>query len=185
MSERRRAKKTISLFWVILLVVLICGNFAIQWSRTQTPKDGENWVVKRVVSGQTIEAALATDDTGVVQRIRLIGISSPLREQSPWGDRAREQLEKLIKDQTVVFEFDVDRKDSSDRLLAYIWSGDRLINLQLIEEGYVLFDLMPPNVRYDDMLKRAQSEARLLENGIWDSQNPMRLTPKEFRRQLN
>lgn len=45
-----------------------------------------------------------------VQRVRLLGLSAPLKEQSPWGDRARQRLSDLIKEQKVTLEFDVKQK---------------------------------------------------------------------------
>lgn len=182
-NERKRTKRNLTArLWLVLLVVLIIANLVTQSLHGNKPQNGEGWVVKRVISGQTIEASVANDDTGIVQRVRLIGVSAPLREQSPWGDRARLRLEELVKDQTVILEFDSDRKDNSERLLAYVWIGNRLINAQLLKEGYVLTDLMLPNVKYESDLKQAQSEARLLGVGVWDAQNPMRQAPKDFRR---
>jgi micrococcal nuclease len=169
--------------WLILLLLLALINLGLQWLQGNPQHGGEAWVVKRVVSGQTIEAQLVGDSTEIVQRVRLIGVSAPLREQSPWGERAQQRLDKLAMNQKVMLEFDIERKDNSDRLLAYVWLENRLINTQLIEEGYVLSDPLPPNVKYQQEFELGQRKARLLEVGIWDTQNPMRLSPKEFRRQ--
>lgn len=171
--------------WIVLLVILVLLNLSLLLLNRPPNHEGESWLVVRVVSGQTVEAQIASNPTEVLQRARLLGISAPLREQNPWGDRARQRLEELIKNKTVVFEFDVERKDNSDRLLVYIWDGDRLINKQLVEEGYVLVDPQPPNLKHEAELARAQSKARLLEAGIWDPQAPLRVAPKEFRRQLS
>jgi micrococcal nuclease len=169
--------------WLILLLLLALINLGLQWSRSHRQYEGEAWVVKRVVSGQTIEAQLASDSTEIVQRVRLIGISAPLREQSPWGERAQRQLDKLTGNQKVMLEFDTERKDNSDRLLAYVWLDNRLVNAQLIEEGYVVADSLPPNIKHQEEFELVQRKARLMEVGIWDTHNPMRLSPKEFRRQ--
>jgi micrococcal nuclease len=120
-----------------------------------------------------------------VQRVRLLGISTPLKEQSPWGDRARQRLSDLIKEQKVILEFDVKQKDNSDRLLAYIWKDNLLVNQYLVSEGLAIAEPYPPNNKYDARISRAQSKARLQELGIWDTQNPLRLSPRDFRRQLS
>jgi micrococcal nuclease len=171
--------------WLVLLFLLVSINLGLRWFSGNPAPGGEAWVVKRVVSGQTIEAQLASDSTEIVQRVRLIGISAPLREQSPWGERAQQRLEKLANNQKVMLEFDAERKDNSDRLLAYVWLDNRLINAQMIAEGYVLADSLPPNVKYEKEFELNQHKARLLAVGIWDTRNPMRLSPKEFRRQSN
>jgi micrococcal nuclease len=91
----------------------------------------------------------------------------------------------LIKEQKVILEFDVKQKDNSDRLLAYIWKDNLLVNQYLVAEGLAIADPYPPNVKYDPRISRAQSKARLQELGIWDTQNPLRLSPRDFRRQLS
>ena len=84
----------------------------------------------------------------------------------------------------MILEFDVKQKDNSDRLLAYIWKDKLLVNQYLVGEGLAIADPYPPNIKYDARINRAQSKARLQELGIWDTQNPLRLSPRDFRRQL-
>jgi micrococcal nuclease len=173
--------------WLLILALplLVVANFWLRSDLRLERQVGEPWLVNRVISGQTIEASPINNPTAVVQRIRLIGISAPLKEQIPWGDRARQRLEALVKEQQVTLEFGIKQKDSSDRLLAYVWKDNRLINLQLVEEGFVLADPFIANVKYDAQLSRGQTIARLMELGIWEPRNPLRLSPKDFRRQLS
>ncbi|AFY70701.1 nuclease (SNase domain-containing protein) [Thalassoporum mexicanum PCC 7367] len=169
----------------LVVAIWLAINIGIQASNTITPIDGESWRVTRVISGQTIEAIDSNDPDELIQRVRLLGISAPLREQAPWGDRARKRLEELIKDQKVLLEFDQQRKDNYDRVLAYVWLGDQLINAQLVREGLVLANSWQPNQRHDDLMSRLQAEARLKGIGIWNPTEPMRQTPEKFRRDLN
>ncbi|BBC22398.1 micrococcal nuclease/thermonuclease family protein [Pseudanabaena sp. ABRG5-3] len=168
----------------VLLAFLIIANIAIAVMQPKEKVNGELWLINRVVSGQTVEASILSNPNMTVQRVRLLGISAPLKEQSPWGDRARQRLSDLVKEQKVILEFDVKQKDNSDRLLAYIWKDNLLVNQYLVSEGLAIADPYPPNVKYDARISRAQSKARLQELGIWDTQNPLRLSPRDFRRQL-
>jgi micrococcal nuclease len=168
----------------VLLAFLIIANIAIAVMQPKEKVNGELWLINRVVSGQTVEASILSNPNMTVQRVRLLGISAPLKEQSPWGDRARQRLSDLVKEQKVILEFDVKQKDNSDRLLAYIWKDNLLVNQYLVSEGLAIADPYPPNVKYDARMSRAQSKARLQELGIWDTQNPLRLSPRDFRRQL-
>ncbi len=168
----------------ILVIFLIIANIAIAFTQPSDRVNGELWIINRVVSGQTVEASVVNNPNMTVQRIRLLGLSAPLKEQSPWGDRARQRLSDLIKEQKVILEFDVKQKDNSDRLLAYIWKDNLLVNQYLVSEGLAIADPYPPNSKYDARISRAQSKARLQELGIWDTQNPLRLSPRDFRRQL-
>ncbi|PZO42627.1 MAG: nuclease-like protein [Pseudanabaena frigida] len=172
------------IFVGILVIFLIIANIAIAFTQPSDRVNGELWIINRVVSGQTVEASVVNNPNMTVQRVRLLGLSAPLKEQSPWGDRARQRLSDLIKEQKVILEFDVKQKDNSDRLLAYIWKDNLLVNQYLVAEGLAIADPYPPNSKYDARISRAQSKARLQELGIWDTQNPLRLSPRDFRRQL-
>ena len=163
---------------------LTIANIAIAFVKPNEQFSGELWIINRVVSGQTVEASVVNNPNMTVQRVRLLGLSAPLKEQAPWGDRARQRLSDLIKEQKVILEFDVRQKDNSERLLAYIWKDNLLVNQYLVAEGLAIADPYPPNAKYDARISRAQSRARLQELGIWDTQNPLRLSPRDFRRQL-
>ena len=169
---------------VLLIAFLTIANIALAFTQPSDRVNGELWIINRVISGQTVEASVVNNPNTTVQRVRLLGLSAPLKEQSPWGDRARQRLSDLIKEQRVILEFDVKQKDNSDRLLAYIWKDNQLINQTLVSEGLAIADSYAPNVKYDARISRAQSKARLQELGIWDTQNPLRLSPRDFRRQL-
>ncbi|MCY7331715.1 MAG: thermonuclease family protein [Pseudanabaena sp. CAN_BIN31] len=168
----------------LLIAFLTISNLAIAFTQPKDRINGELWIINRVISGQTVEASIANKDNTTIQRVRLIGLSAPLKEQSPWGDRARQRLSDLIKEQKVILEFDVKQKDNSDRLLAYIWKDNLLVNQYLVSEGLAIADSSAPNTKYDARISRAQSKARLQELGLWDTQNPLRLSPRDFRRQL-
>ncbi|MFN5925956.1 MAG: thermonuclease family protein, partial [Pseudanabaena sp.] len=98
----------------LLLAFLIVANIVIAMMQPKEKVNGELWLINRVVSGQTVEASILSNPNMTVQRVRLLGISAPLKEQSPWGDRSRQRLSDLIKEQKVILEFDVKQKDNSD-----------------------------------------------------------------------
>lgn len=146
--------------------------------------------VQRVVSGHTLEVLNPTQQPALIERVRLIGIEAPDLKQQPWGAAAKNRLEQLISKmvaeqlvlQPVFLEPDVQEKDRSGRWLAYVWYDGMLLNEQLVKEGYVLAAPRSPNKKYDSRLARAQEYARIMGYGIWNPDQPMRLTPAEFRR---
>ena len=139
--------------------------------------------VERVVSGNTIEVVGKTDQGTLSARVRLIGIEAPDLKQLPWGEEARNKLEELINGQQVLLESDVEETDQYDRRLGYIWRDRKLVNEQIVAAGYALAALRSPNTKYNQRLLEAQEFARIMQQGIWNPQNPMRVTPSEFRRQ--
>ena len=79
----------------------------------------------------------------------------------------------LVERQTVVLEQDVSDADAAGRLLRYVWvqNGGRLtlVNLALVSLGLARVATSPPDVRYDDLLRAAENEARDAQRGLWSA----------------
>lgn len=156
-----------------------------------TGSNGLTVQVQRVISGQTIDVLNSAQQPASLERVRLIGIEAPDLKQQPWGEAAKNYLEQIISKsvgqqvvlQPVFLEPDVQEKDTSGRWLAYVWYEGVLLNEKLVKQGYVLAAPRSPNHKYDDRIARAQEYARIMGYGIWNPDQPMRLTPAEFRRQ--
>ncbi|ADI63296.1 thermonuclease family protein [Trichormus azollae] len=140
--------------------------------------------IARVVSGQTLEVVGMAEQPNWISQVRLIGVDAPDSRQLPWGDDAKEMLEKLIDSpqKSIKLEFDLEAKDKFGRTLAYAWKDQVFLNEQVLKQGYALFVARSPNHKYDNRLENAQQWARLMGKGIWNPEKPMRLTPGEFRR---
>ncbi|WP_413171811.1 thermonuclease family protein [Anabaena azotica] len=140
--------------------------------------------IARVVSGQTLEVLGMAEQPNLISQVRLIGVDAPDSRQLPWGDDAKEMLEKLIDSpqKSIKLEFDLEAKDKFGRTLAYAWKDQVFLNEQVLKQGYALFVARSPNHKYDNRLENAQQWARLMGKGIWNPEKPMRLTPGEFRR---
>ena len=169
------AKKSLPLLPLLPLLLQGC--------QSATTPQGLKVKVAQVVSGQTLEVTGIGEQPARATRVRLVGIDAPDLQQQPWGKAAKDRLEAMIGSQTVLLEFDVQDKDSFGRLLAYVWQDKILLNERLVAQGYVLSVPRSPNHKYDQRLDRAQEWARLMGQGIWNPEKPMRLTPTEFRRQ--
>ncbi|HYW20822.1 MAG TPA: thermonuclease family protein [Nodularia sp. (in: cyanobacteria)] len=161
-----------------LLLVFSCQ------ANNQTASNQVEVKVARVVSGQSLEVLGMAEQPNLISRVRLVGIDAPDFGQRPWGDESRQVLADLIGDQekSVILEFDVSAKDQIGRTLAYVWKDQQLLNEQIIKQGYALFVGRSPNHKYDQRLERAQQWARLMGKGIWNPEEPMRVSPAEFRR---
>lgn len=142
-----------------------------------TPQKLEEVRVVRVLSGQTLEVT----GTNGTMRVRLVGIDAPDMRQQPWGRAAKDQLEAMIGGKAVLLQFDMQDRDQLGRRLAYVWQNGELLNEKLLAQGYVLAVARDPNHKYDQRFSRAQEWARLMGQGIWNPDKPMRLTPTEFR----
>jgi micrococcal nuclease len=125
--------------------------------------------VARVVDGDTIEIFPAIDG---VEEIRLIGVDTPETKDpdegvEPYGPQASAFAADELTGRRVGLEFDVERIDQYDRLLAYVYVGGEMFNEELVEKGFAQAYPYPPNTKYEDRFAEAQEEARVGGLGIW------------------
>ncbi len=140
----------------------------------------DNILVTKVIDGDTIELQNR-------ERVRFIGIDAPEAWPSHKLERDRKRTKKdretiiamgkiateftknLVEGKKVKLEFDVEKKDRYGRLLAYVYLPDgRMLNAELVKEGYARVYTFPPNVKYVDMFLELQREARENNRGLWD-----------------
>jgi micrococcal nuclease len=170
--------------WAQTIFIFFCSSLLIGCPSTiQTASNPSEVKVARVVSGQTLEV-LGIEQPNLISQVRLIAVDAPDLRQRPWGDDAKQLLETLIGDtnKSVKLELDLEAKDKFGRTLAYVWKDNLFLNEEILKQGYALFGARSPNHKYDRRLERAQQWARVMGQGIWNSDKPMRLTPAEFRR---
>jgi len=129
-----------------------------------------------VVDGDTI----IVDIDGDQQRVRLIGINTPElnKPDGPvecYATEATRQTEALI-DQAggnLQLERDMSETDQYGRLLRYVWlagaGGKQMLNEELVEGGYARAVTYRPDVKYQSVLNREQSEARNRGLGLWNA----------------
>lgn len=124
--------------------------------------------VERVVDGDTIDVLL---DGGSVP-VRYIGIDTP---ESGWpADRpeplsleATERNRRLVEGRTVRLLIGEEPFDRYDRLLAYVFVGDTMVNAELVEAGLAETLTIPPNDRFAGRFARLEDRAKAARLGIW------------------
>lgn len=122
--------------------------------------------VKRVIDGDTILLQNG-------ERVRYIGVNAPEVDHSPrgaepLGREAKEANRRLVEGKWVRLEFDSERRDKYGRLLAYVFLDDgTFVNGWLVERGLAKAVSYPPNLKYQDLLKKLEREARKKQQGVW------------------
>jgi micrococcal nuclease len=129
----------------------------------------ETVTVTRVVDGDTVDISPEID---WMYRVRLIGVDTPeIKEPGcqaqPYGTEASKFTTDELESEEIELEFDEDRDDRYDRLLAYVYKDDEMFNETLLEEGYAQVYIVSPNDKYEDRFEEAQEEAQEAEIGIW------------------
>jgi len=99
--------------------------------------------VVEVVEGDTINVRIDAQEYAV----RYIGIDTPETRHPEKG---------------------VSETDHYGRLLRYVYLADgTFVNAALVRRGYAQSSTYPPDVRHQDVLRKAQREAREAERGLW------------------
>ena len=124
--------------------------------------------VEEVVDGDTIDVLLDGESIPV----RYIGIDTPEAGFSgdgpePFSRRATERNRRLVEGRTVRLLIGEEPFDRYDRLLAYVFVGDRMVNAELVEAGLAETLTIPPNDRFADRFARLEERARAAGLGIW------------------
>lgn len=115
--------------------------------------------VTKVIDGDTIEISGG-------KRLRYIGIDTPETDQC-FGKQATDFNKSLVLGKSVKIIEDVQKLDKYGRILAYVYTEQGFINMALVEEGYAKAATFPPNVRYQELFKKAETAARLKKAGLW------------------
>ncbi len=159
-------------------VVLVLAGVAVWFSKTSaTPvktSNRETYEVKKVDDGDTLQIFRY----GRSEKVRFIGIDTPetVDPRKPvqcFGKEASAKTKQLLTGKTVRIEFDpvVGERDKYDRLLAYVWLGNELINLTLLREGYAHeYTYRSQAYKYQSDFKQAEAGARQSEVGLWSPQ---------------
>ncbi len=125
--------------------------------------------VLRVIDGDTFIARVY----GRTERIRLLLIDTPetvhpTKPVEPFGKEASNFTKKILENQTVSLELDVQERDQYRRILAYVYLKDgTMLNEQLLKNGLAKVVVFPPNVKYVDPFRRIQKEAQHEQIGMW------------------
>jgi endonuclease YncB( thermonuclease family) len=132
-------------------------------------------VVGRVVAVADGDTLTVLDAQDRQHRIRLYGIDAPEKAQ-PFGNQAKKNLSSKVFGASVRVEVvDVDRYR---REVGRVFLGERLINLELVREGYAWrYAQFDRHHEFD----RAEAEARRYRRGLWSAPHPT--PPWEFRRE--
>lgn len=152
------------------------GKFSIPFGKSY---DYTNIYVKRVVDGDTLQL-----ESG--ERVRLIGIDTPEMHESEklnrdsqrtgsdrrtiqkMGREAYAFTKNLVEGKQVSLEFDVEKYDRYNRLLAYVYLKDgTFVNAEIVKQGYASLMTYPPNVKYADLFLKLYREARENRRGLW------------------
>ena len=165
MKKRLIRRMILPLLLIIAAFIGITSNDELNLLSVQS----ESYTVVRVVDGDTI----IVDMNRTNQRIRLIGLDAPEsvhpdeERNVEYGEIAAAFTTEHLEGKIVTLEYDVEKRDQYNRILAYVYLDGKMFNETLIEEGHAKVTTYPPNVRYTDSFVALQKQAQKDGKGIW------------------
>ena len=147
----------------------------------------EEAYVKRVIDGDTAVLVI----NGKEYKLRMVLVDTPesvhpKKGLQYYGKEASDYTKAQLTGKTVYLQKDVSDTDRYGRVLRYVWlqrpatnepTKDEVknycYNAILIKEGYGQLATFPPDVKYVDIFKGLERDARNSKRGLW--QNPERI----------
>lgn len=105
--------------------------------------------------------------------VEFAGLRLPYDDE-PNAEKSRGTLTRWLDDEGVRLQFDDERTDGNERLLAYVYANDTFINERLLREGLAFAKLRRGNRKFAELFLTAQNEARSKGLGVWQSITPTR-----------
>ena len=174
----------------LLLILFFLGILNVQCSTDKLfskncLQAGNTYRVKRVFDGDTIlieaEKTASTGNKKNEYKIRFLGIDAFEHDQLPYGPKAWDFLTMLVLNKKVCIETDVQEQDRYGRTLGYVFLVSKSVNEELLRNGQALLYDFPPNIKYIDKLKKAETYARKNMLGVWEKQDYIAETPAQWR----
>jgi len=125
--------------------------------------------VRQVYDGDTV---LLEDG----RRVRYLGINAP-EFREPFYLKAKRFNESLVLGREIRLESDVERADAFNRLLAYVYVTNQMVNAELVRQGLAHAFFVGPGRKHNALFLRLQNEARQRRLGIWS----VRGRPKDLK----
>ena len=164
------------------LLFLFLFIFSSPWPATAKTLSGK---VIKVFDGDTFLVRIQ----GRHEHVRLREIDGPEAThrqklgQEPWGGRAKEFAQSLVGGKTVVLEIEEgEERDKYQRLLAYVFLGQKFINREMVSSGNAFFFGGGYRGKRAVELQEAEGAAREKGLGVFNKKNGLKERPQEFRR---
>lgn len=159
---------------------------------TKTINNFEQAKVVRVVDGDTI----VVDRGRGEEKIRFVLVNTPETKHPKkgvefYGKEASDFTKNTLSNKTVYLQKDVSETDKYGRLLRYIWierptsnepSNEEVrtkcFNAILLAGGYANVSTFPPDLKYVDLFRQIEREAREKNLGLWSNGQAPEVNPQ-------
>lgn len=166
-------KKTISLMIFSIIKKLLIFSFLLPIIVFANTKEKVKFV--KCVDGDTAKF----ERNNKVFILRFLAVNTPETKSPKKGvefygkEASNYTCNKLKEAKTIEIEYDnqSDRKDRYNRNLGWVFLDDKLLQKDLVENGYAKLDYIYGKYKYVDELKELEKKAKNSKKGLWQKEN--------------
>lgn len=141
------SRKNLYILLIFLIFILVLTNYSFFDKKIEEFLiEKKEAFVERVIDGDTIVIENKTS-------VRLLGINSPEKGEL-YYEEAKKFLEDFVLDEKVYLEFDIKKYDKYNRILAFVFFGNKNVNIELVKKGFANVYILD-NKKYKKQLREA------------------------------
>lgn len=131
--------------------------------------DGDTCTVEITGLDNFSNSGSLNEGVGDEVSVRFTGVNtSEIKEEEPFSQEAKENMESMVVGQNVQLELDKGFYDHYGRMLAYVWLSDgTLANGKQVEYGLAETMSIEPNKKYASEFRALENHAKEQEVNIW------------------
>ena len=174
-------KKTISLMIFLIIKKLLIFSFLLPIIVFANTKEKVKFV--KCVDGDTAKF----ERNNKVFTLRFLAVNTP-ETKSPkkgvefYGKEASNYTCKRLQEaKTIEIEYDnkSERKDRYGRNLGWVFLDDKLLQKDLVENGYAKVDYIYDKYKYVEKLKEIEKKAKEAKKGLWQKESNNTINSKK------
>jgi len=146
--------------FVIICILLCFSSVSVK---------AEEISFKKCVDGDTADLVI----DGEVHKIRFLAIDTPetkhpTKGSEPYGKEASEFTCKALNSaKKITLEYEKDKSDKYDRVLAWVFVDGELLQGKLVRKGLAKVAYLYDDYKYTEKLQKLESEAKSDKINIW------------------
>ena len=142
--------------------------------------------VSKCIDGDTVSVIINNEE----KKVRFLAVDAPeIDLNEPYANEAKDFTCNLLTNAKKVYlEYDnnSDKEDKYERILAWVWADDILLQKELIKEGYAKIAYLYGDYKYTSELSKFESIAKENKTNIWgDYKEEIKPTPTKKKKKLD
>lgn len=150
---------------VLLIATLLLVGYKIYINKSKRVEDVK---FSRIIDGDSFYLTIKDEEV----ECRLIGIDAPeMSDNTLYAKEAKSYCNDLLVNANklrVEYDEESKRVDNYGRDLVYVFIDDKLLQLELLKQGYAKVAYVYGDYKYLSEMKKAEFEARCKQLNIWN-----------------